>query len=95
MIQRRGSSWWTSSKKGKFDLFALTETKLKGEGGIMGLTDDVQGGFRAGKGCGDCRSDLHPKGDIGVKAPEKNLECLYIGFMGLEKAYDRVNREPL
>ena len=45
--------------------------------------------------CGDCRSDLHPKGDIGVKAPEKNLECLYIGFMGLEKAYDRVNREPL
>ena len=32
---RRGQRWWTSSKKGKFELLALTETKLKGNGEVM------------------------------------------------------------
>ena len=34
MIPRRGRRWWTSSKKGKFELLALTEMKLKGEGEV-------------------------------------------------------------
>ena len=44
------------------------------------------GGFRAGR---VCVSDLYNKSDI----KEKNK--LYVGFIGLEKVYDRFNREAL
>ena len=54
-----------------------------------GLINDEQGGFRAGRGCVD---QIFALKQIGEKAPEKNVECIYIGFMYLEKAYDRVNR---
>ena len=40
---------------------------------------------------GVCRSHLH---HIGEKAWEKKCR-VYVGFKGLEKAYDRVNREAL
>ena len=42
---------------------------------------------------GVCRSDLCPKSDIGESTGEK---CrVYVGFMDLETAHDRVNREAL
>ena len=47
--------------------------------------------FRAGKGCVDQISTLK---QIGEKARKKKLR-LYMGFIDLEKAYDRVNREDL
>ena len=40
-----------------------------------------------------CRSDLHTKADRWKSTREKIR--LYVGFMYLEKAYDRVNREVL
>ena len=40
-----------------------------------------------------CRSDRHLK-QIGEKAWEKKGR-VYVGFMDLEKAYDRVSREAL
>ena len=57
----------------------------------MGLIDDVQGGFRAGRGCVDQSFTLK---QIGKKSREKKRR-VYVGFMDLEKAYDRVNREAL
>ena len=47
MIRRRGRRWWTSSKEGKFELLALTEAKLKGNGevpscGVNGISAGVQ-----------------------------------------------------
>ena len=52
-----------------------------------GLINDEQGGFRAGRWC---RLDLHPK----EKRCRKKKKCrVYMGFMDLEKVYDRVNRE--
>ena len=47
MELRRGMRWWTSSKKVKFKLLALTDTKLKGEGeaswcGVNGFIAGVQ-----------------------------------------------------
>ena len=56
-----------------------------------GLTDDEQGGFRGGKGCIDQIFTLR---QIGEKAWEKKCR-VYVGFMDLEKTYDRVNREAL
>ena len=56
-----------------------------------GLIDDEQGGFRAGRGCGD---QIFAIKQIGEKARES--ECrVYVGFMDLEKAYDRVISEAL
>ena len=40
-----------------------------------------------------CTSDLHTK-QICEKAREKKLR-VYMGFIDLEKAYDRINREAL
>ena len=57
---------------------------------IEGLIDDEQGGFREGRGVR--RSDLHTKG-IGEKERDKKLNVL--GFIDLEKTYDKVNREAL
>ena len=56
-----------------------------------GLIDDEQGGFRAGRGCVDQICTLK---QIGEKARERKRR-VYVGFMDLEKAYDRVNRETL
>ena len=41
-----------------------------------------------------CRSDLHTKADLREKAREIKRR-VYVGFIDLEKAYDRVNREVL
>ena len=49
-----------------------------------GLIDDDRGGFRSGKGCVD---------QTGEKAQE-NRRRVYMSFMDLEKAYDRVSRRP-
>ena len=56
-----------------------------------GLIDGVQGGFRAGRRCVDQIFNLK---QICEKAREKKCR-VYAGFMDLEKAYDRVNREAL
>ena len=62
---------------------------------IKSMTDEQigeeQGGFRKGRGCMDQVFALK-------MLIEKKLEKqkkLYVGFMDLEKAYDRVNREQL
>ena len=48
-----------------------------------GLADHEQGGFRAASGCVD---QIFTLKQIGEKAR------VYVGFINLEKAYDRVNR---
>ena len=55
------------------------------------MIDDEQGGFRAGRGCVD---QIFTIKQIGEKAWEKKRR-VYMGFIDLEKAYDRVNREVL
>ena len=55
-----------------------------------GLIDDEKGGFRAGRGCVD---QIFIFKQIGKKAREKKCNSAYVGFIELEKAYDRVNRE--
>ena len=56
-----------------------------------GLIDDEQGSFRAGRGCVDQNFTLKP---IDEKAREKKRRVC-VGFIDLEKVYDRVNREAL
>ena len=56
-----------------------------------GLIDDEQGGFKAGRGCVDHIFTLK---QIGEKARERKHR-VYMGFIYLEKGYDRVNREAL
>ena len=56
-----------------------------------GLNDDEQGGFIAGRGCVDQISTLK---QIGEKVRQKKCRA-HVGFINLEKAYDRVNREAL
>ena len=56
-----------------------------------GLIDDQQGGFRAGRMCVDHIFRLK---QIGEKAREKKHR-MYVGFIDLEKACDRINREVL
>ena len=56
-----------------------------------GLINDVQGGFRAGRGCVDL---IFIRKQIGEKA-QKTKCRVYVDFMELEKAYDKVNREEL
>ena len=55
------------------------------------LIEDVQGGFRVGKGCVD---QIFTLKQIGETARQKQCK-VYVGFMDLEKAYDMVNREAL
>ena len=50
-----------------------------------GLIDDNQGGYV---------DQIFTLKKIGRKAREKKCR-VYVGFMDLEKAYDRVNRETL
>jgi len=56
-----------------------------------GLMDDEQGGFRKGRGCVD---QIFAVKQVCEKVLEKGKN-VYLGFMDLEKAYDRVNREAL
>ena len=56
-----------------------------------GLIDDEQGGFSAGRGCVD---QIFTQKQIGEKAREKKCR-VFVGFIDLEKAYDRVNMEAL
>ena len=56
-----------------------------------GLIDDEKGGFRGGRGCVD---QIFTLKQIGWKSREKKRR-VYVGFIDLEKAYDRVNREAL
>ena len=56
-----------------------------------GLTDDEQEGFRAGMGSIDQTFTLK---QISENAREKK-RIVYLGFIGLEKAYDKVNTEAL
>ena len=51
----------------------------------------MYGVFRAGRGCVD---QIFTLKQIGEKAREKK-RTVYVGFIDLEKAYDRVNREAL
>ena len=55
------------------------------------LIDDEEGGFRAGRGCVDKIFTLK---QICEKAREKKYR-VYVGFIDLKNAYDRVNRETL
>ena len=56
-----------------------------------GIIDDELGGFTSGRGCVD---QIYILKQIGEKARERKYR-VYVGFMDLEKAYDRVNREAL
>ena len=56
-----------------------------------GLIDYKQEGFRARRGCVDQIFTLKQTVD---KAREK-IRRVHVGFIGLEKAYDRLNREAL
>ena len=56
-----------------------------------GLTDDEQGGFRSGREYVD---QIFTREQISEKAREKTRR-MYVGFMDLEKAYDRVNKKAL
>ena len=56
-----------------------------------GLIYDEQGGFRAERGC---VNQIFTLKQIGEKVQEKKHR-VYVDFMDLEKAYDRVNREAL
>ena len=51
-----------------------------------GLIHDEQGGFRAGRGCVDQHNSRYMR-----KHKRKTAE--YMGFIDLEKVYDRVNME--
>ena len=56
-----------------------------------GLIVEEQGGFRAGRGCVE---QIFTLNQVDEKAREKKCR-VYVGFMDLEKSYDRVNREAL
>ena len=56
-----------------------------------GLINNERGNFRAGRMCVD---QIFTVKQIGVKAREKKC-TVYVGFMDLEKSYDKVNMEAL
>ena len=56
-----------------------------------GLIDDEQGGFRAGRGCVD---QIFTLKQIIEKVREKKCR-VYVGFIDMEKTYDRINMEAL
>ena len=56
-----------------------------------GLIGEEQGAFRRGTGCVD---QIFTLKQMSEKMEEKNRK-LYLGFMDLQQAYDRVNREAL
>ena len=54
-----------------------------------GLIDEEQGGFREGRGCVD---QIFTLKQIGEKGLQKKCR-VYVGFIDLEKVYNRLNRE--
>ena len=56
---------------------------------LEGLTNNEKGGFRPGRGCVDQILTLK---HIGEKMQGKK-QRMYVGFVDLKKAYDRVNTE--
>ena len=63
MILRRERMWWTCSKKGKFELLALTEMKLKGKGelswsGVNVIFAGVHEMERAKEGMAQCNCKI-------------------------------------
>ena len=56
-----------------------------------GSIDDEQGSFKAGRECVD---QIFTIKQIGKKAREKKHKA-YVGFIDLEKVYDRAKREAL
>ena len=58
---------------------------------IGGFINDEQGGFREGRGCVD---QIFTLKQLGEKAREKKRR-VYMGFIDLEKAYDRFSRGAL
>ena len=58
---------------------------------IGSLIDDEQGSFRAERGC---VNQVFTLKHIGEKAREKKCTA-YVGFMDLNKAYDRVNKKSV
>ena len=55
------------------------------------MIDDEEGCFRAGRECVD---QIFTLNQIGEKAQEKKCR-VYVGFIDLEKVYNRVNRKAL
>ena len=55
------------------------------------MTEDEQGGFRTGRGCID---QIFTLKQICEKVREKQRR-VYVGFIDLEKSYNRINREAL
>ena len=55
------------------------------------MFEDEYGDFRVGRRCGD---QIFTLKQIGEKAQEKKCS-VFVDFIDLEKAYDRVNREAL
>ena len=55
------------------------------------MIDDEQRGFRTGRGCVD---QIFTIKQIDEKAREK-IRRVYVGFIDLQKAYDRVNKKAL
>ena len=56
-----------------------------------GLIEDKQGGFRSETGCVDQISHYSKF----VRKCNRKKQRVYVSFMDLEKAYDRVSREAL
>ena len=59
-----------------------------GESGMLG---DIQGGFRKGKRTEDNRLMLERM----IEMAKVRKECLFVAFIDMEKAYDRVDRKKL
>ena len=73
---------------GKIYAVILVDRVRKGTEGVI---DDVQGGFRGGRECVD---QIFTLKKMGEKAPERKCR-VYVGFMDIEKAYYRANKEAL
>src|SRR5678815_5992993 len=56
-----------------------------------GLIGEEQGAFRSGRGCVDQIFTLKQM----IEKRQEKENKLYLGFMDLQQAYDRVNREAL
>ena len=71
---------------GKIYVGILVERVCRATGGLI---DDEQGGFRAGRVYVD---QIFTLKQISEKARERKCR-VYVGLIGLEKAYNRVNRK--
>src|SRR5678815_3019926 len=73
---------------GKIYAFILVERVRRVTEGLIG---EEQGAFRSGRGCVDQIFTLKQM----IEKMRKKKNKLYLGFMDLQQAYDRVNREAL